>query len=131
MRALLDGVLLNLHAILALMARAGLDFASARVSGVAAASPVWLQMLADVLGREVATVTGAEEGGAYGAALPAGVGTGVWSSLEQGLGVIRETGHTRPHAPACAAYDRLYPVHAGLHRLLAPVHAALAEAAGR
>ena len=130
-RALLEGVLLNLRAILELMGRAGLDFASVRASGGAAASPVWLQLLADVLGREVATVTGAEEGGAYGAALLAGVGTGVWCSLEEALGVIRETGRTRPRAHVSGAYDRLFAVHAGLHGVLAPIHAALAGAAGR
>ena len=127
-RALLEGVLLNLRAILDLMSNAGVVFDAVRASGGAAASPVWLGLLADVLGREVATVAGAEEGGAYGAALLAGVGAGVWSSLEQALGAVREVGRTQPDPAAARAYDRLYPVHAGLHRVLEPLHAALAEA---
>ena len=127
-RALLEGVLLNIRAILELMSDAGLAFGTVRASGGATASPVWLRLLADVLGREVATVAGAEEGGAYGAALLAGVGAGIWSSLEQALGAIRETGRTRPDPAAARVYDRLYPVHAGLHHVLEPLHASLAEA---
>ncbi len=125
-RALLEGVLLNLRSILLLMQRSGLAFDAIRVSGGATASPVWLQLLADVIGREVATVTGAAEGGAYGAALLAGVGTGHWGSLEQALGVIAETGRTRPDAGATRVYDRLHPIHAGLHATLAATHEALA-----
>ncbi len=125
-RALLEGVLLNLRSILQLMEHSGLAFDAVRVSGGATASPLWLQLLADVIGREVATVTGAAEGGAYGAALLAGVGTGHWSSLEQALGVIAETGRTRPRPDATRVYDRLYPIHAGLHATLASTHEALA-----
>lgn len=128
-RALLEGVLLNLRAIMGVMSETGLRFDRVRVSGGATASPVWLRLLADVLGREVATVAGAEEGGAYGAALVAGVGAGVWSSLEEALGAVRENGCARPDAARARLYDRLYPVHAGLAGALAPLHAALAEAA--
>ncbi len=127
-RALLEGVVLNIRAIVDLMSDAGLTFGAVRASGGATASPVWLRLLADGLGREVATVTGAEEGGAYGAALLAGVGAGVWSSLEQAIGAVRETGRVRPDPAAARLYDRLYPVHAGLHHALAQIHASLAEA---
>ena len=128
-RALLEGVLLNLRAIVELMGNTGLRFDRVRVSGGATASPVWLRLLADVLGREVATVAGAEEGGAYGAALVAGVGAGVWSSLEEALGAVREHAGTRPDPARAGLYDRLYPVHAGLAGALALLHAALVEAA--
>ena len=127
-RALLEGVLLNLRAILDLMAEAGLAFRRVRASGGATASPVWMGLLADVLGREVATVAGSEEGGAYGAALLAGVGAGAWGSLAEALGAVHETGRFTPRADAARCYDRLYPVHAALHGRLAETHRAFAVA---
>ncbi|MFN8512892.1 MAG: FGGY-family carbohydrate kinase [Chloroflexia bacterium] len=51
-----------------------------RVAGGGARSALWRQILADVLGVELATVT-TTEGAAYGAALLAGVGAGTWASV--------------------------------------------------
>ncbi len=62
------------------------------------------------------------------AARRAGLGTGVWSSLEEALGAVRETGRTHPGADAARACDRLSPVHAERGGLLARATAALAEA---
>ena len=125
-RAVMEGVLLNIRSILELAAESGVGWQSLRVSGGATASPAWLQMLADVTGQEVATVTGAVEGGAYGAALLAGVGSGHWFSLEEAAQAIRITGTTRPEASAVATYDRLYPIHASLFEALGNANAALA-----
>ncbi len=125
-RAVMEGVLLNTRSILELVAKSGVRWQSLRVSGGATASLAWLQMLADVSGQEVATVTGAVEGGAYGAALLAGVGSGHWRSLDEAAEAIRITGTTRPSPPAVAVYDRLHPVHASLFGALAGVNAALA-----
>lgn len=124
-RAVMEGVLLNTRSILDLVAASGVGWQSLRVSGGATASPAWLQMLADVTGQEVATVTGAAEGGAYGAALLAGVGSGAWRSLDEAAEAIRITGAVQPSAPAVAAYDRLHPIHASLHAALAGAAARL------
>lgn len=128
-RAVMEGVLLNLRAILDLVVASGAPAMTLRASGGATASPVWLQLLADVTGREVSTVTGAAEGGAYGAALLAGVGGGVWQSLEQAVDVIRECDTARPRPQAAARYDALYPIHAGLHGALQASAARLAALA--
>jgi sugar (pentulose or hexulose) kinase len=51
------------------------------ISGGGAMSPLWRQIAADVFNLPVVTVSGSGEGGAYGAALVAGVGVGMWSDL--------------------------------------------------
>ena len=51
------------------------------MGGGGARSPLWRQIQADVYGQTVETVQ-AEEGAAYGAALLAGVGAGVWPSVD-------------------------------------------------
>src|SRR5690554_1229004 len=77
-RAVLEGVAFGLKDIFNLMQQSGLPAPDqVRVSGGGAKSPLWRQILADVLGTELVTVN-TTEGAAYGAALLAGVGTGVW-----------------------------------------------------
>ena len=53
-----------------------------RLGGGGARSPLWRQIQADVYGH-VVEVLQAEEGAAYGAALLAGVGARVWSSVDE------------------------------------------------
>ena len=118
-RALLEGILLNLRSILDLVGRSGVSFGMLRASGGATVSRTWLQMLADVSGRPVATVTGAAEGGAYGAALLAGVGGGYWRSLDDAVSVIVEAPALVPRPETARLYDRLHPIHAALHDRLA------------
>lgn len=78
-------------------------------SGGAARSAVWSQMVADVTGRPV-EVPDATESTALGCALCAGVGAGVWSSLEEAA--RQAASHQRrtlaPAPEAVAAYDALY-----------------------
>jgi len=126
-RSVIEGVLLNLRQIVEISERAGLDVGVVRVSGGATAEPLWLQTLADVLQREVVTVTGAVEGGAYGAALLAGVGTGDLPSIEQAAALVQETSRTVPDPARAALYDRLFRVHQELYPALLPAFAALAE----
>jgi xylulokinase len=75
-RAVLEGVAFGLRDCFELVREAGLcTIEQVRVSGGGAKSPVWLQILADVLGVELVTVK-TTEGAAYGAAMLAGVGVG-------------------------------------------------------
>lgn len=125
-RALAEGVVMNLRAIRDLCDRVGLPCHDLRVSGGAAASAFWRQLVADVFGRDAVTVTHAQEGGAFGAALLAGVGIGVWPDIDAATAVIGETGRTPPHPAHAAFYDRLQPLHAALFDRLAPVFDAVA-----
>ncbi|MHC4908718.1 MAG: xylulokinase [Planctomycetota bacterium] len=76
-----------------------------RISGGGARSPWWRQMLADVFEAEVATVN-VSEGAAYGAALLASVGAGVFEDVPTACTTaVRETGVTSPDAAASAAYQ--------------------------
>ena len=80
-RAVLEGVAFGLRDGLDLMIAAGMPAPSqVRASGGGTASPLWRQILADVLQAEIATVSTAE-GAAYGAACsrPSGpAGTRPW-----------------------------------------------------
>ncbi len=113
-RAVIEGVLLNMREILELCVDAGLRTDRIVASGGATVEPLWLQTLADVLGREVVTVTGASEGGAYGAALTAGVGTGAWPDLSGALQQIAVEHTFTPTPEAAARYDVVFKAHRAL-----------------
>ncbi|HEY7835506.1 MAG TPA: xylulokinase, partial [Ktedonobacterales bacterium] len=78
-RAVLEGVAFGLRDSFDLLRTAGLErVAQVRISGGGARSRLWRQIVASVLGVAVDAVA-ADEGAAFGAALLAGVGVGLWS----------------------------------------------------
>ena len=81
-RAVLEGVAFGLRDSFELMKQAGQkEIRQVRVSGGGARSLLWRQILADVLGAELVTVN-TTEGAAYGSALLAGVGAGLWPDVD-------------------------------------------------
>lgn len=117
-RAVIEGVLMNMREILEICIAAGLKTDRIVASGGATREPLWLQMLADVLGREVVTVTGAGEGGAYGAALAAGVGAGVWPDLDHALTQVKVVQTFTPDPETAQRYEQVFNAHHQLHESL-------------
>lgn len=119
-RAVLEGVSFGLRDSFELMKGAGLaNISQVRVTGGGARSPLWRQILADVFDAEIVTVNTAE-GAAYGAALLAATGAGVFPSVESACdATIQVTGSTRPGADG-AVYEKLYPLYRELYPALTP-----------
>jgi xylulokinase len=83
--------------------------------------------LADVLGTELVTVN-TTEGAAYGAALLAGVGAGVWTDVDAACATaIRVTGSTTPQPDNVARYEPVYAAYRELYPALQPSFAHLSE----
>jgi xylulokinase len=80
-RAILEGVAFSLRDAFTIFRELGVPVKSVRLGGGGARSPLWQQIQADIYGMRVDLIA-AEEGAAYGAALLAGVGAGVWRSVE-------------------------------------------------
>jgi xylulokinase len=116
LRAVLEGVAFGLRDGLDLMIAAGMPAPSeVRASGGGVASPLWRQILADVLDTELATVN-TTEGAAYGAALLATEAAGWFRSVEAATGaLVRSTPVASPgpeaarYRDAHATYRELYP----------------------
>jgi xylulokinase len=127
-RALLEGVAFGLRDSFELMKRVGLGKTlQVRVSGGGARSPIWRQILADVLGVELVTVN-TTEGAAFGAALLAGVGVGVWADVDAACATaIQVTGSTTPRAAAARQYDEVYRAYTALYPALKTNFAQLAQ----
>jgi xylulokinase len=113
-RAVMEGVAFSLRDTFSLFAELGIPVARIRLGGGGARSPLWQQIQADVYGRPVELLA-AEEGGAFGAALLAGVGVGAWPSVEAACAAtVQVAQQIEPkHAPAMelayADFRRLYP----------------------
>jgi xylulokinase len=117
-RSVLEGVLLNLREVYGIFEEMGLPAAQVRVSGGATVEPLWLQLLADILQVEVATVTGAEHGGAFGAAFLAGIGAGRWPSIDAITTLVRADAATSADPGVAALYADLHRVHRTLYTAL-------------
>ncbi|MBC7227120.1 MAG: xylulokinase [Thermoflexales bacterium] len=126
-RAVLEGVAFGLRDSFELMKAVGLaEITQVRASGGGARSPLWRQILADVLGVELVTVN-TTEGAAYGAALLAATGAGAFGSVVEACSaVIRITGSTVP-GPATEVYQRAYPTYRSLYPALRPVFYTIAQ----
>ena len=81
LRAILEGVAFSLRDTFTIFRELSVPAKSIRLGGGGARSPLWQQIQAEIYGMPVDLVA-AEEGAAYGAALLAGVGAGVWRSVE-------------------------------------------------
>lgn len=118
-RALIEGVTFGMRDALAIMNEMNVAISQVRASGGGARSKFWRQLQADIYNKPVVT-TNAAEGPAYGVALLAGVGTGVWSSVEKACAAtIRETASLRPTASSAKLYERHYQVYRKLYGDLA------------
>ena len=80
-RAVLEGVAYSLQDTFSLFAGLGIPVSGIRLGGGGARGPLWREIQAAVYGHAVEILT-AEEGGAFGAALMAGVGVGAWADLD-------------------------------------------------
>lgn len=118
-RSVLEGVAFGLRDSFELMKKSGLaQINQVRVSGGGAQSPIWRQILADVLNTELVTVN-TTEGAAYGAALCAGVSIGTWSDIDTACAsTILLTGKTTPDPETVYKYEKHYQVYAGLYNTL-------------
>jgi xylulokinase len=118
-RAVLEGVAFGLRDSFELIRGAGLgQIGQVRVSGGGARSALWRQILADVFDTELVTVN-TTEGAAYGAALLAGVGAGIWSDVDQACeATIQIVDRVAPQAEQVTRYATLYPIYRSLYPTL-------------
>jgi len=115
-RAILEGVAFSLRDTFTIFQEMNVPVKNIRLGGGGVRSPLWRQIQADVYGQPVEIVE-AEEGAAYGAALLAAVGAGIWPSVDAACSAaVRVASRVIPQPAAVAtlnvsysAYRRIYP----------------------
>ncbi|MBA2721121.1 MAG: xylulokinase [Chloroflexi bacterium] len=119
-RAVLEGVAFGLRDGLDLMVAAGMPAPTTiRASGGGTASPVWRQILADVLDAEIATVA-TTEGAAYGAAVLAAIGAGWMPHVAAATTAWVSTEVSASPGDAAAAYRDRHAAYRALYPALSP-----------
>jgi xylulokinase len=110
LRAVLEGITLNLRVILEAFARQGAAIGSLRVIGGGARSAVWNQIMADVFGIPVQRLTLLEEATSMGAGVAGGVGVGIWRDFSKVDEMVEIASEARPRRELRGLYDELYEV---------------------
>jgi xylulokinase len=128
-RAVMEGVAFGLRDGLDLMRAAGMPAPDQiRASGGGLASPLWRQILADVLGVRLAVVS-TTEGAAYGAALLAAVGAEWFGSVDEATRAVVTATPSEEPGPDAATYAAAYPVFRDLYPALRASFRAVGRAA--
>ncbi|MGA2496533.1 MAG: xylulokinase [Tepidisphaeraceae bacterium] len=126
-RALLEGVTFGMRDAIEIMRDMNIPITQVRASGGGARSTFWRQLQADIYQAPI-VLTNAGEGPAYGVALLAGVGTGVWSSVEEACkSSIRQTQKVNINKKASTAYE---PYYATYRKMYGDLKERFAEIAG-
>jgi gluconokinase len=122
-RAALEGVCLQLALVLDSLRDAGNEVREIRATGGFARSPLWRQMLADVLGVPIGFAR-AREGSAFGAALVGMQALGLVEDIDVAARLVAVDDVVAPDPAAAAVYAGLRPrfvaVADALRRALAP-----------
>ena len=104
-RALLEAIVCNFAANLDRLRRRGVEPRIVRATGGGARNAWWLQLMADITGVPIEIVA-QDEPGAFGAAILAGVGAGVYESVSSAVAtLVRVATRFEPDRARGALYD--------------------------
>ena len=114
-RAIIEGVTYSLRDCVDILREMGIQIKEMRACGGGGTSPFWRQMLADVFACKIrATVS--KEGPALGVAILAGVGAGIYRSIEEACAAIVQTNPPeQPIKKNNRQYDKYYAVYKNLY----------------
>jgi len=126
LKGILEGATFYVRQVLETLPGVGIPIDGYRAVGGGSKSDAWLQLSADILGKPLVRAV-VSEAGALGAAIIAGSGAGVFSSIEEGCQAMVRLGQEfEPDARRQSQYDRrfekyqkLWPLMAGYLRELA------------
>jgi xylulokinase len=121
-RAVLEGVAYGLRDSLELVRELGVEAEVGRVSGGGARSPLWLEIVASVLGLPLERTAASEEGAAFGAALLGGVASGAFADAHEAVAAcVHVTDRIEPNPDWLSAYDEGYDRYRVLYPALRPL----------
>ncbi|RJP20804.1 MAG: xylulokinase [Candidatus Omnitrophota bacterium] len=110
-RAVLEGITFAMRDSLEIIRSLGVDIKEIRATGGGAKSAFWRQLQADIYGCEIAVI-GSDQGPAFGAAIMAGVGTGVYKSIPEACdAIISVVQRTEPNAARVNEYNDYYNIY--------------------
>ncbi len=116
-RALVEGVAFRFKSLSDVLAEVGVDVRQVTASGGFTQSDFWLQVVTDVLNREMIVPSWGETSG-LGAAFWAMLGTGCVTGLQQMADFVKPQRSCRPRKEKAELYRKIYPLYRRLYRSL-------------
>ena len=117
-RAVMEGVSFGLRDSLEILDNMGVKADKMLLTGGGAKSAFWRQLLADVYARPLSLIN-SPEGPALGVAILAGVGAGVYQSVESACDALVRPGDAiRPDTGKAAVYQRFHRLYQQLYPAL-------------
>lgn len=128
-RAVMEGITYSLRQVNDLICDMDKDIKTDTIiaSGGGAKSALWRQIIADIFGCPVITQSGSGDGGAYAAALVAGVGVGLYKNIHEACKNLKEETRTLPNPENQKVYAKTYELFKALYPALKPVFEKAAE----
>lgn len=124
-RAVMEGVAFSQLECVDVFRENGVEIGDMMACGGGARNILWRQMLSDMYGCPVSTLK-ADEGPALGAAILAGVGTKIYSSVEQACDeIIKKNTVQQPNIESQKLYLNYYKLYKSLYKTLKPEFKAL------
>ena len=127
LRAVLEGVTMNLCMTLDAFRAQGARVTAMRLIGGGAKGRLWNQIMADVYGIPVHRLAILDEATSMGAALAGGVGVGLYPGFEMAAAMNPVAETLEPDPRAQAVYADLYPLFRETYAALVPIYDKLAE----
>lgn len=122
LRAVLEGVSYSLRDCLEVLKEMDIPVSDMAACGGGGTSALWRQMLADMYSCQVKTVT-SKEGPALGVAILAGVGAGVYPSVEEACDrIIKNKLVQEPIKENTEKYDFYYEIYKKIYLNLKPIY---------
>ena len=114
----MEGVSFSLRDSYEILLKMGLQIDEMMITGGGAGSRVWRQMLADIFNCNVRTIE-SKEGASLGAAILAGVGAGIFESVESACEkYIKKGKEIIPSRENHKIYNEYYEIYGELYRNL-------------
>ena len=125
-RAIFEGITYEARLIIESLESCGICIEELVVTGGGAKSRFWLQLKADITGKQI-VVSRVTEASLLGAAILAGVGAGVYHDLEDAVGrTFGAINVFNPDPAAKAIYDQRFPIYRDLYDAVIGISSRLA-----
>lgn len=121
-RSVMEGVTYSLRSvadkIMEEIRDLGIHSKEVYLTGGGALNPLWRQIFADVFGKEIKVLKYSEKGGAFGAAVLAGVGAGIWRDIEEVVNSLDIVHINEPLPDNIKLYEEHYKVYLQIYPAL-------------